>query len=204
MSRVLIGIILILIGLFGIWFFFLRNNSVGKVTKQGPIIFFGNSITAGIGASEGNDFPSLIAKELNLTSIINAGIAGDTTATALTRLQTDVLAKNPSLVVVELSGNDFLQQTPADQTIKNLDSIVRRIHETGAAVILIHINFPRNSATYKEGFENIAKKYKAQVLLNSLEGITGNQTLMADELHPNSAGYKILAKRIAKVIKEII
>ena len=204
MGKLVFVLLLVLLLGFGIWFFFLKGGSVEKVKKEGPVIFFGNSLTAGVGAGEGEDFPSLVARQLNLKNAINAGVSGNTTADGLARLQTDVLDKNPSLVVVELSGNDFLQQVPVDKTIKNLDSIVRQIHETGAAVILVHIKFPLKEGEYENGFKKIAKKYHAAVVWNAEEGIAGNPSLMADEVHPNAAGYKILADRIAKVIEEVI
>jgi len=188
----------------GTWFCFFREEGSQKVTKDGPIIFLGNSLTAGVGAGEGEDFPTLVADELNLKNVINAGVSGDTTTGGLARLKTDVLDKNPSLVIVELSGNDFLQQVPPNKTIENLDSIVRQIHESGAAVLIINIKFPLREAEYEKGFKEIAKKYKAEVLWNAEDGIAGNSSLMADNIHPNAAGYKILASRVAKAIKPLL
>jgi lysophospholipase L1-like esterase len=203
MARLFALLTLVIVIIFGIWFFFMRSN-VQKVKKEGPIIFFGNSITAGVGAGEGEDFPTLVAKELNLKNTINAGVSGDTTAGGLARLKTDVLDKNPSLVIVELSGNDFLAQVSANETIKNLDSIIKQIHESGAAVLMIHIKFPLKESEYENGFKTIAQKYKAEVLWNAEEGIADNPSLMADDVHPNAAGYKILASRIAKAIKSLL
>lgn len=187
----------------GLWFFFLKNNPVEKVGKGGPVIFFGNSLTTGVGAPEGQNFPTLIAEELKLDAIIS-GVPGDTTETALNRLQPDVLEHNPSLVVVELSGNDFLGGVPTDKTINNLDSITRQIREIGSRVILIHIKFPRNNDDYEKGFKEVAKKYDAVVVWNVLGGVIGNPSLMVDNIHPNAAGYKIMADRIAKVLKPLI
>jgi len=203
MARLFGLLTLVTVIIFGIWFFFMRSN-VQKVTKDGPVVFFGNSLTAGVGAGEGEDFPTLVARELNLKNTINAGVSGDTTEEGLARLNTDVLDKNPSLVIVELSGNDFLRQVSANETIKNLDSIVKQIHESGAAVLLIHIKFPLRYSDYQTGFKQIAKKYKAAVLWNALDGIEGNPSLMADEVHPNAAGYKILASRVSKAIKSLL
>lgn len=196
-------IVITLIGA-GLWFFFLRNSPVEKIAKEGPVIFFGNSLTVGVGAGKGQNFPTLIAAELNLTNVINAGIPGDTTKTALNRLQRDVLDADPSIVVVELSGNDFLRRVPRDTTINNLDSIVRQIRKIGSRVVLIHIKFPRNNGDYEKGFQEIAKKYDAALVRNVLGGVIGNPSLMADNIHPNAAGYKIMAEKIAKVIKPLI
>jgi len=204
MAKVLTAIILVLLGLLSLWYFFLRNEDPKKATREGPIIFFGDSLTAGTGAGESEDFPSLIAKDLNLNNVINAGVPGDTTSSALQRLQQDVLNQKPSIVVVELSGNDFLQQVSVDETVSNLDSIASQIHKEGAGLVLVHIKFPQKSAAYEAGFKKIAKKYKVEVVWNGLDGIIDNPTLMSDTIHPNAAGYKILAERIEKVLKELL
>jgi acyl-CoA thioesterase I len=74
---------------------------------SGPIIAFGNSLTAGVGASPGQDYVSELERRGGV-SIINAGVPGDTTADALARLNEDVLRYNPSTVIVFLGGNDIL------------------------------------------------------------------------------------------------
>jgi len=193
-----------LIFFLSIWFFFLKGEPTEKVIKEGPIIFFGNSITTGVGAGEGEDFPSLVTKQLNLKNVINAGVSGDTTETALSRLKTDVLDKEPSLVIVELSGNDFLGGIAAEETINNLDSITNQIRTTGTQVVLVHIRFPRKASEYEDGFKKIAEKYNVEVVWDALEGVVGNQSLMSDTIHPNTAGYKIMAERIAKALKEVL
>ncbi|OGY25198.1 MAG: hypothetical protein A2Z11_01810 [Candidatus Woykebacteria bacterium RBG_16_43_9] len=185
-------------------FFFFSGGPTGEVTKEGPIIFFGNSLTAGVGAGNGEDFPSLVANELNLSNVIHAGMPGATTKTALNRIRPDVVDKNPSIVIVELSGNDFLRGIPLDDTVNNLESITAQIRKTGAAVVLIHIRFPQKADKYEDGFKKIAKKHQALVVWNSLDGVIGNSALMADNIHPNAAGYKIMARRVVKVLRPLI
>jgi len=70
------------------------------------IICFGDSLTEGVGAEPGEDYPAALSRELGLP-IINAGQRGDTTAEALARISDAVLNKNPRLVIVLLGGNDF-------------------------------------------------------------------------------------------------
>lgn len=89
---------------------------------------FGDSITYGLGASPGHDYPSLLAKKLNLT-VINAGKSGDTTEGALQRIQHDVLDKKPYLVIVELGANDYLKGISAEATLKNLEEIIKKFNK---------------------------------------------------------------------------
>lgn len=204
MIKLLILTILILVLAFGIWFLFFRQDTVKKSSKEGPVIFLGNSLTVGLGANDGEDFPSLVSMELNLSNYINAGVSGDTSEDALNRLQTDVLSKNPSVVVVLLGGNDFLQKIPEEKTIKNLDEIVRRISESGSAVVLVHLKANPLKEQYKEPVKEIAKKYEAALVLNILNGIFGNADLMSDQIHPNAKGYELMADRISPALKKVL
>lgn len=99
----------------------------------GPIIAFGDSLTAGVGASSGQDYVSELERMSGRT-IINAGVSGDSTADALERLDEDVLRYNPSTVIVFLGGNDLiyryydtLSQTAAEEGLENvlIDIIMR-------------------------------------------------------------------------------
>ena len=74
---------------------------------DGPIVAFGDSLTAGVGATAGQDVVSELERRLG-ESIINEGVSGDTTEDALARLESDVLARDPSVVIVWLGGNDIL------------------------------------------------------------------------------------------------
>src|SRR3990167_9273300 len=99
------------------------------------IICFGDSITEGVGAGPGEDFPSLLAEKFG-RPVINAGKGGETTYDALKRLPSDVLERNPGLVIVEFGGNDYLQKIPKEETFKNLEEIISKIQDRGATAVL--------------------------------------------------------------------
>ena len=86
-----------------------------KPTSGRTIVAFGDSLVEGRGATPGRDFVSLLARRLN-TRIVNAGRSGDTTAAALARLDSDVLSRDPKVVIVLLGGNDYLRRVPTEQT----------------------------------------------------------------------------------------
>lgn len=200
---VLLGLILLVVISMG-WFFFLQGSSSNKVTKEGPVIFFGDSLTSGVGVNPGEDFPTLVARNLNLTNVINAGVSGDTTEDALARLQKDVLDKNPALVVILLGGNDFLKGVPIEKTISNVDKIVKRTTETNSAVILVHLRSNPLNDKYKEPTKKIAAKYQIELVTDILKGILGNSSLLSDNIHPNAAGYKVMAERITPTVKKVL
>ncbi|MCI0347325.1 MAG: GDSL-type esterase/lipase family protein, partial [Chloroflexi bacterium] len=101
------------------------------------VVFFGDSITGGHGLPLEVTFPHRLGAALG-RPVRNAGVSGDTTAGALQRLGSDVLAHRPKLVVVELGANDAFRRVPSAQTLQNLRTIVRRVRESGSGVVLIH------------------------------------------------------------------
>lgn len=204
MVKYILVFILLITTFLGLWFLVFRDDNVKKASREGPVIFLGDSLTAGVGAGEGEDFPSLIAKEVNLENVINAGVSGDTSANALARLQKDVLDLRPSLVIVLLGGNDFLKNVPIEETVSNVDEIIRQISYIDSSVILVHLrNNPLNDK-YKAPALEIATKYQTVLVTDILKGILGNSSLLSDTIHPNAAGYKLIADRIAPSVKKVL
>ncbi|WP_372771912.1 SGNH/GDSL hydrolase family protein [Mangrovibacterium sp.] len=72
--------------------------------------------------------------------VINAGIGGNNTVNLLARLDSDVLTKQPDLVILMVGTNDMLNSnkmiTYSDYT-ENLTLIVEKIQATGAKVLLM-------------------------------------------------------------------
>jgi len=167
------------------------------------IICFGDSLTEGVGASAGEDYPSVLSRQLG-SPVINAGLRGDTTAAALERLADEVLNKNPRLVILLLGGNDFLRQRPRRETRQNLEDIVRRVQAHGAMVVIAGIRLGVFGDDYGEIFEQTAEQFGALYIPQVMKGILTNSNLRSDPIHPNGAGYRLIADRIADKIKPLL
>ena len=167
------------------------------------IIAFGDSLTAGYGATRGEDYPSRLSAMIE-TPIINAGVSGDTTESALARLDEDVLQHDPRIVLVGLGGNDFLRGVPIASTEANLRSIVRQIHDAGAMVVLLGFRFPSLSVSYEKMYERIAEEERCLLVPDLLDGILRDPALRSDEIHPNGRGYRIMADRVAGPLQKVI
>ena len=164
------------------------------------IIAFGDSLTYGTGATSGKDYPSQLSKMIS-RPVINAGVPGDTTARALKRLEKDVLANSPDIVLITLGGNDLKNGIDADVAFKNLEMIVNLIHNQGARVIIGGLSIPFRDRGYGRGFKKLADETGAKLIPNILDGIMGNRKLMSDPIHPNDAGYKLLAERFYEAMQ---
>ena len=72
--------------------------------------------------------------------IINAGVGGNNSAQLLSRLDKDVIAARPDLVIVMVGTNDMLNENKmlSYETYKsNLQQIVKDIKKTGCQVLLV-------------------------------------------------------------------
>ncbi|MCM8831277.1 MAG: GDSL-type esterase/lipase family protein [Candidatus Omnitrophica bacterium] len=173
------------------------NNS-GK-----NIICFGDSITEGAGVLSYENYPSVLEKFLK-RKVINAGVGGDTTFSALKRLEKDVLSNDPFLVIIELGGNDFLQKIPREITIKNLKEIILKIQSKNAIVVLCDISDSFVLKSYHNDLKKLAKETGSIFVSYLLAGILNNPTLKVDYLHPNKEGHYIIAERIYNAIKKYL
>jgi lysophospholipase L1-like esterase len=173
-------------------------NSKGK-----NIICFGDSITYGEGASPGHDYPSLLARKLNLP-VINAGKNGDTTRGALQRLEKDVLQRAPLLVIVELGANDYFRGIKVEETIKNLEEIITKIQNAGSMVAITEIHTGFIMRSQAKEIKKLARKYRCIFIPNIMDEILGNEELCSDSIHPNDKGYELIAQKVFDAIKPFV
>ena len=169
-------------------------------SRGSSIICLGDSLTSGVGAEPGQDYPSLLSGYLG-RKVINAGVNGDTTRDALKRIKKDVLEQDPQMVIVILGGNDFFQKLPQEETFQNLEKIVDLVQSGGAAVTLAEVKTGLLNNPYLSGFKNLARQKKTLLIPDILKGLIGNPDLMSDTIHPNARGYAVMAQRIYAGIK---
>ncbi len=163
------------------------------------IICFGDSLTYGTGADQGKDYPSQLSIMIG-KPLINAGVPGDTTASALKRLRRDVLSGSPDLVLITLGGNDLKNGVAKDVAFENLKRIVELTQEQGARVIIGGLKFPLRDRGFARGYKEMADQTGAVLIPNILEDIIGRRNLMSDPIHPNGDGYKIMAERFLEAM----
>ena len=165
------------------------------VTLRGDnIICFGDSLTFGTGAPRDKSYPAQLAEMIG-QPVINSGIPGDTTDRALRRLERDVLSKSPRIVLITLGGNDLKNGVNKKTAFKNLKDIVDTIQASGALVVFGGIRLLFWDRGYEEEYEKLAAETGALLVPDILEGLMGHEELMHDTIHPNGAGYKIMAQK---------
>jgi acyl-CoA thioesterase-1 len=176
-----------------------KKDIVNLGCKGKNIICFGDSISFGYGVNQGEDYPSALAKLVGCP-VINAGVDGDTSTDGLKRIDSEVLDKEPFLVVVEFGGNDFLKKLPKEETLKNISLMVDKIHAKGAMVAIADISAGMFFREYRILLHKLAREKGAIFISSILNGIITTPQLKSDFLHPNADGYILVAKRVYRAI----
>lgn len=184
-------------------------------TAPKVLLFYGDSLTAGYGLSTEEAFPAVIEKKLRdkgkPTKVVNAGLSGETSAGGLNRL--DWVLKQPvDVFVLELGANDGLRGLPLDQTQKNLQSIIDKVvtKYPKVKIVIAGMLVPPNmgpdyTASFRKIFPDLAKKNKATLIPFLLQDVAGDDKLnIADGIHPNVEGHKIVANNVLKVIEPLL
>jgi acyl-CoA thioesterase-1 len=166
------------------------------------IVFLGDSITSGHGLPLEVTFPQRLGVALGVP-VRNAGISGDQTAGGLARLERDVLAYRPKLVVVELGANDVFRRVAKAETLGNLRVIVRRLRDDGAGVLLVHLGLGVLARDdYRDEMRGIAREERAWLVEDFLSDVVPRYS--TDGLHPTEEGHARLASRLEPVLREIL
>lgn len=184
------------------------SNCYGSNT----ILFLGDSLTEGHGLSKESSYPSIVEKVLvskghKDLKVLNGGVSGSTTASGVSRLRWFLKAK-PNILVLALGANDGLRGTKIEETKKNLVNIVTMAKKNKMKIILCGMMLPPNygkdyQKKFKALFVNLSKEYDLKLIPFLLKGVGGIKKLnLADGIHPNEEGHKIVAKNILKVLEK--
>ena len=192
--------------------FLFFSYSITADTKK--LLILGDSISAGYGLKESENWVQLLETSLNASSIelkiINSSISGDTTTGGLSRIESDLREHNPNYVLVELGGNDALRGYPIEKIKTNLLKIIDASLEAGANPIIMQIRIPPNyGKNYVTAFESIYSEIAVEKNIPKmsfiLEKVALDKSLMQlDGIHPNSKAQPVIAKQIEIELKKII
>jgi lysophospholipase L1-like esterase len=178
-----------------------RAPTLPKLNSHDVIVAFGDSLTHGIGASRDTAYPAVLAS-LTGHTVINAGVPGDTTSTALQRLPAVLDEYKPRLVLLCLGGNDMLRKQPATATENNLRLLVQTIRASGADVVLIGVPEPKLFGGAPDFYERVAKDMQLPLEDDVFNDVLKDNRLKADPIHANAAGYRMVAERLNEFLHE--
>ena len=165
------------------------------------ILAFGDSLTRGSGAAEEKSYPAVLSR-LTGRTVINAGIPGEVSEQGLQRLPALLDRLRPDLLLLCHGGNDMLRRFSTDITRDNIEAMISLAVERGIPVLLIGVPKPglvflKPAAFYAEIAEQYDLVYEGDILAE----VESDNSLKADQIHPNADGYSQIAAALHHLLQ---
>ena len=185
----------------------LLASGCGQQAKLPPlpadavVLAFGDSLTFGTGASETESYPAQLAR-LTGRRVLREGVPGEVSAAGLERLPALLDEHRPRLLLLCHGGNDVLRRLPKDKAAENVRGMIRLAKERGIAVLLIGTPEIGLILTPPDFYAAIAKEFHIPYEGDVLTKILRDSTLKSDQVHPNAQGYRLMAERVAALLRK--
>ena len=186
----------------------LQNSSKGESLKTtnldvSSILVLGDSISAGYGMNVDDGWVNLMNQTLRQRELayrmVNASISGETTVGGLKRLPDLLREHAPSIVVIELGGNDGLRGYPTTKILDNLLTMTDLVKAAGAQPVIITMRIPNYGPRYTRAFEQVfadaAEQSKATLVPFLFEELAVDAQMMQDDgIHPTAKAQPLLVE----------
>jgi len=195
------------------------TGSIGPAFAAAPpvIVVVGDSLSAEYGLQRGSGWVALLQERLRKdkvpASVVNASISGDTTSGGRSRLPALLKQHKPSVVVIELGGNDALRGLPLSMTRENLAAMARAARESGAKVLLVGMEMPPNygakyAQDFRDLFAGVAQAEKAALVPFLLKGVADGpdplKLFQADRIHPKESAHPIMLANVWPALRKLL
>ena len=178
-----------------------------RAHSGGTVLVVGDSISASYGMQTEEGWVNLLRERLDgRSSVVNASISGDTTGGGIARLDRTLAEHRPSIVIIELGGNDGLRGYPVENIRANLLAMTEAVIAAGAKPVLAGMQIPPNyGPAYTEAFRrmyaDIAALTGAGLVPFLLEGVATDRDLMQrDGIHPTAGAQPRLLDNVWTVL----
>lgn len=186
----------------------------GSEAGSPRIVCLGDSLTEGYGLAPEQAWPDLLQVALRRESwphaeVINAGVSGSTSASAVSRLKWQLRHK-PDILVLALGANDGLRGIAPDETRKNLAAAIDLAQSSGIVVLLAGMKMPPNygpeyTRQFEATFTELATEKHVALIPFLLDGVAADPALnLPDGIHPNANGYEIVARTVARYLRPLL
>jgi acyl-CoA thioesterase-1 len=189
------------------------NIAVRTPDSRPLIVCFGDSLTAGYGADDGESYPDFLQKDLDRDGynyrVVNEGISGNTTKDGVDRLP-GIVAMKPEVVILALGGNDGLRGFKVPTTRANLSTMISGLQRGGAKVVLAGITLPPDYgpdyiSAFTQTYPLLSKKYRVPMLPFLLKDVYGVEGMMqADNTHATDKGNEVVARNVLPLVEPLL
>lgn len=198
-----------------IWILLLMVSLAGPVPAAEPVVLVvGDSLSAAYGIDSDAGWVTLLSERLQSEGhphrVVNASIVGDTTQGGVERLPRALRVHQPSIVIIELGGNDGLRGYPVSAAQANLSDMVEAAQQAGAEVLLVAVTIPPNyGPVYRQQFSDmfrmVAESRGVPMVSFEIEEVAGQPGMLQDDgIHPTAAAQPFMLDRIWPVLAPFV
>ena len=178
-----------------------KTPQLPLLAADSTILAFGDSLTAGTGAGDTESYPAVLTR-LTGRKVVNAGVPGEVSAGGVQRLPELLDRERPALLILCHGGNDLLARQNHQLIADNLRTMLRIAGERGVPVLLVAVPSPDLMLKPPSLYEELAREFRIPLERKVLAHILGKGSLKSDYIHPNAAGYRLLAEALAELLKK--
>jgi acyl-CoA thioesterase-1 len=190
---------------------------LARAAAAPTLLVVGDSLSAEYGLQRGQGWVALLearlASQKKAYRVVNASISGDTTSGGRARLPALLRQHKPSVVIIELGGNDALRGLPLASSADNLTAMVKASQVAGAKVLLLGMQVPPNyGARYGRDFAalfpQVAAKQKTALLPFLLKGVAdrpdAEDWFQPDRIHPKARAHPLMLGNVWAVLQPLL
>jgi len=177
-----------------------KRAAVPKLAPDATVLAFGDSLTHGTGARDEESYPSQLAPLIG-RKVVRAGIPGEVSEDGLARLPAALDEHAPRMLILCHGGNDFLRKLPRERAADNVRAMVRLARSRGIEVVLVGTPEPGFTVTPPAFYAEIAKEFGIPYEGEVLGKVLKDKSLKSDPVHPNAQGYRVIAERVAALLR---
>jgi lysophospholipase L1-like esterase len=178
-----------------------QKTKLAALPADAVVLAFGDSLTYGTGASESESYPAQLAR-LSGRRVVREGVPGEVSANGLKRLPGALDEHQPRLLVLCHGGNDFLRRLPKAEAAANVRAMVQLARSRGIDVVLLGTPEFGFLLTPADFYAEIAKEFRIPYEGEVLSRILRDSNLKSDQIHPNAAGYRLMAERVHALLQK--
>ena len=179
-----------------------NKATLTPLAHDAVILAYGDSLTFGLGANvRTQSYPAVLQNITGIT-VINAGISGEVTAQGLKRLPLVLDAVKPNIVILCHGGNDLIRRIGKEQLKNNLNQMIKLIQRSGADVVLVGVPTFNLMLTVPDLYSELAEAHKLPIDIELLPTIERDPKMKSDQIHPNAAGYSVMATAVQTLLLE--
>ena len=192
----------------------LVSTPLSAQTDTATVLVLGDSLSAGFGIEREKGWVYLLQQHLNQNghqyNVINASVSGDTTRAGLARLPLALKEHQPSIVIIELGGNDGLRGISLKEFRANLDKMIQLSKAANAKVVLCGVRVPPNLgvayiAKFLQVYRETSEAHEIPLVNYILKDVSNHSELMQDDgIHPTADAQPIILNNVLEQLNKLL